>query len=154
MKPSRDRKEAVPGFFQYRHMPIIEASRDLTSLERFLPLYIESATAAAESGLASRRKALRKSAALNPDRFASVPCSLFPIPYAFALWIGHLGWLERLSGGVRFSLDDLTLEEARGLSLLRQERERFWQSHASCPVCNSVNLRTATFCGSCGKEWK
>lgn len=131
----------------------IEASRDLTSLERYLPVFIEQAASQSESRLAARRAALRKSAALNPARFDSIPCSLFPVPYAFELWIAHLGWLERLSGGVAFSLDDLTVEEARGLALFRSEREKFWHAHASCPHCRSVNLRGATFCGGCGADF-
>jgi hypothetical protein len=134
-------------------MHIIEASRDLTALERYLPLFIEKA-ATEVSALAARRRVLRRSAAVNPERVDRIVPDAPRIPHAFELWIGHLGWLERLSHGVRFTLDDLTTEEARGLALLRQERERFWQAHSSCPVCNSVNPRSATFCGGCGQEWK
>ena len=146
-------------------MQIVEASRDIATLEKMVPLYIESAATQAESSLAARRKALRKVAAVSPGRLEAVPCSvlrpqspldgvaLFPVPYALELWIAHLGWLDRLAAGVQFNLDDLTAEEARGLALLRQEREKFWQAHRSCPQCQSVNVRGASFCGTCGAEF-
>ena len=133
-------------------MIIIEASRDLSSLERYLPVFIEQA-AGQMSGLDSRRRALRRAAAVNPGRIEQLGSSGARIPHAFELWIAHLGWLERLSGGVAFSLDDLTAEEARGLALFRSERERFWQAHSSCAHCRSVNLRGATFCGGCGADF-
>ncbi len=135
-------------------MQVLEAGRDISSLERFIPLFIEAAATRAESGLAARRQALRRMAAVSPQRTDSVPCSLFPVPYAFELWIGHLGWLDRVAAGVQFTLDDLTAEEARGLALLRQEREKFWQAHSACAQCQSVNARGASFCGTCGAEFR
>lgn len=137
-------------------MQVVEASRDLVALERFIPAFIESAATQAHSGLAVRRAALRKAAAVNPARFAS-PDSRIPnagFPHAFELWIAHLGWLDRIAAAVHFTLDDLTAEEARGLALFRHEREKFWSSHSSCPQCQSVNVRSASFCGGCGAEFK
>ncbi|MBI2815454.1 MAG: zinc ribbon domain-containing protein [Acidobacteria bacterium] len=133
-------------------MHFIEASRDLAALSRFIPAFIESATRQAESPLAARRRALRQQAAINPVRLDFIGNGR--IPHAFELWISHLGWLDRIAAGVQFTLDDLTAEEARGLALFRYEREKFWASHSSCPHCQSVNARGASFCGGCGTEFK
>jgi len=130
----------------------IEASRDLETLAKVLPLYIEQAASQSASALAARRKALRRQATVNPERQERLEAAP-EVPHAFELWIGHLGFLDQLSGGVQFTLDDLTPEEARGLALLRRAREKFWQEHISCPVCQSVNLRNSSFCGGCGKEF-
>ena len=135
-------------------MPLIEPSRHPATLQRYLPLFIEQAAAHAESSLAARRRVLRQAAAINPDRVSSVPCSLFPVPYAFELWIAHLGWLDRTASTVHFTLDDLTAEESRGLAMLRAERDKFWQAHSTCPSCHSINPRTATFCSACATEFK
>lgn len=132
-------------------MRILEAGRDISALEHYLPLFIEQAAMQAESSLAARRRSLRRAAAISAARLDSIPCS-FRVPYAFELWIAHLGWLDRLAAGVQLTLDDLTTEEARGLALLRQEREKFWQAHCCCPQCQSVNVSGASFCGTCGVE--
>ena len=135
-------------------MSIIEASRDLAALERLIPLYIEQAATQAEGSLAARKRALRIATAVNPERFETVPGSLSSVTYCFQLWIGHLGWLDQISAGVQFALGDLRPEEAHGLALLRRARDKFWQEHSSCPACDSVNLRIASFCGGCGKEFQ
>ena len=135
-------------------MNVIEASRDLGSLERYIPQFVERAASQAESGLAARRRRQRLAAAVNPERIEKLQSTEAAIPYAFELWIGHLGWLDQISAGVQFTLGDLRPEEAHGLAILRRARDRFWQEHSSCPVCNSVNLRTASFCCGCGKEFK
>lgn len=134
-------------------MTVVEASRDFNGLERFLPMFIEKA-ASRMSELAARRRTARRDAALNPERVARAEQAGVAVPHAFELWIGHLGWLDRISTGVAFSLDDLTMEEARGLALLRQEREKFWRTHSACPHCQSVNARNASFCGGCGTDFR
>ena len=132
-------------------MNVIEASRDLKALERLCPLYIEQATSQAESDWVARRNLLRRSAAIDPARLERTdPAPV--IPYAFRLWIDHLGWLDSI--GINFTLDDLTPEEATGLALLRRAREKFWRDHSSCPQCQSINLRAASFCGGCGAQFQ
>ena len=134
---------------------LIEASRDFAALERLMPLYIERAASQAESGLAARRKAQRVATAVNPERIRAITEMVGPeIPFGIELWIGHLGHLDQASGAVQFSMNDLSADECRGLALLRRVREKYWSEHASCSVCQSVNLRSASFCGGCGKEFK
>ena len=134
-------------------MNIIEASRDLNALERYIPEFVQRAASQAESGLAARRRKQRLAVAVNPERIEKLQTEEGGIPYAFELWIGHLGWLDQISAGVQFTLGDLRPEEAHGLALLRRARDKFWQDHSACPICNSVNLRAASFCGGCGKDF-
>jgi hypothetical protein len=134
-------------------MQIVEASRDLSALGRYLPLFIGQAASQAESGLAARRIALRRAAAINPARLESLKKPSASIPYAFELWIAHLGWLDQVGASIDFTLDDLRPEEADGLALLRHARERFWREHSACPQCQSVNIRAANFCGGCGTQF-
>ncbi len=137
---------------------IVDASRDIAALENYLPIFIDNAATRAESGLAARRKALRMQAAVNRERLERTePDRAFggrAIPHAFELWIGHLGRLDQLATGVRFTLDDLTAEEAHGLALFRRARDRFWNEHRSCALCSSINLASAAFCGGCGAQFR
>jgi hypothetical protein len=129
----------------------VEAPRAFTEIERFLPIFIESSARAAESTLAARRREMRRAAAVNPARIEAPFGDAPGIPFAFELWIIHLGELDRLAGGVAFTLDDLTPEEARGLALLRRAREHFWAEHQKCPGCNSLMSKSQSFCGTCGR---
>src|SRR3990172_8954138 len=103
-------------------MTLIEASRDLKALEGYLPRFIEFAATHAESGLAARRRTQRLAVATDPERLERLNSPDIGIPYAFELWIGHLGWLDHVSAGVAFSPADLTPEEAQGLAILRKAR--------------------------------
>ena len=134
-------------------MQIVEASRDLSALERYLPLFIGHAASRAECDMALRRQVFRRAAAVNPERIERGSRMEAVIPYAFELWISHLGWLDQLGEGVGFTLDDLRPEEAHGLGMLRRSREKFWNQHSACPQCQSVNLRAASFCGGCGTQF-
>jgi hypothetical protein len=142
-------------------MNVVEASRDLKALERYIPAFVQRAASQADSGLAARRRRQRLEAAVNPGRIENLSRPGLggledggDVPYAFELWIGHLGWLDQMSAGVQFTLGDLRPEEAHGLALLRRARNKFWQEHSSCPMCHSVNLRSSSFCGGCGQEFK
>ena len=132
-------------------MPLIEAPRDYEALEGYLSQFVEYAATLAESALAARRRELRRAAAINPERLEAASQPLLPaIPRAFEMWILHLSELDSLSSAVTFSPDDLTVEEARGLAMLRRARQKFSETHASCPRCGTVNPRHASFCGGCG----
>ena len=134
-------------------MQLIEAGRDYETLERYLSQFVEYAATLAESALVARRRELRRAAAVNPERLEAMSQSLLPaIPRAFEMWILHLSELDSLSSAVAFTLDDLTVEESRGLAMLRCARHKFWESHASCPHCGTVNPRHASFCGGCGEQ--
>ena len=134
-------------------MQIVEAARDLSALERYLPLFIGQAASQAESDRALRRRAFRRAAAIDPKRLERRTPEGAAIPYAFELWISHLGWLDQVGEGVGFTLDDLRPEEAQGLAILRRARELFWRQHSACPQCRSVNLSSASFCGGCGVQF-
>jgi len=48
------------------------------------------------------------------------------IEFSVRGWIGHILWLDRLKEcGCRFLLDDLTLDEWRGLEVLNDERNKY-----------------------------
>jgi hypothetical protein len=130
-------------------MKVMDASRDLASIERFLPLFIERA-ALQSSEIAANRERKRKESSMNPARVQHGSL----IPHAFELWFGHLGRLDRMNAAVTMTLDDLTMEEARGLAIFRQARQQFWQSHTACPQCNSVNPRHSSFCSGCGADFR
>ncbi len=132
-------------------MRLMEAPRDVQMLGRVLPAYIEYAANAADSAL-NRRNEIRRQIAMNPERLERMN-PLPEIPFAFEIWIGHLSWLDLISDGVQLGPDFLEPEEVEGLALYRRARERFWAEHSCCPVCNSVNLRTAKFCAGCGKSF-
>ena len=132
-------------------MQFVEAGRDYTALEGHLAQFVEYAATLAESALATRRRELRQAAAINPRRLETASQAWLPaIPRAFEMWILYLSELDSLSAAVAFTLDDLTVEEARGLAMLRRARQKFWEANANCPRCGTVNPRHASFCGGCG----
>jgi len=87
---------------------------------------------------------------VNPGRFRS---DAVDVPPCFEIWIAHLAWLDVISAAIAWSLDDLACEEAEGLALFRRARKKYWAEHLSCPACQSVNPRSASFCGGCGKDF-
>lgn len=68
-----------------------------------------------------------------------------PVPFAFAAWIEHLFFLDALlETRLVLRADELFPEERRGLELLRQAREEFWQRHELCPGCGALLIRGGT----------
>lgn len=130
-------------------MQAVEAGRDYAALERFVPQFIERSAQNAESVLQRRRQELR---AANPSRETDGAVA-HGIPYAFELWIAHLGLLDQLSGAATFTLADLTAEEARGLAILRRARDKYWAEHSKCHKCGGVNRSGASFCGGCAEKF-
>jgi hypothetical protein len=75
------------------------------------------------------------------------------VPEAIRIWLEHPFRLDRSVRSLQFRPQDLRVEEAMGLAILREQRERFKATHFRCK-CGAVLPNTAGWCSACGEGFK
>lgn len=89
---------------------------------------------------------------LGPSRRDAAPEPSGLAPFAYAVWIDYLVFLDALVAQLDLRPDEIFPEERRGLELLREAREEFWRRHAVCDGCGALLQRGGT-CALCSLQF-
>lgn len=126
-------------------------SADAPLIERCAYRMFASAAQAPTDG---RRRARFRAAAVDPGRVEQDDRHGARVPFAVALWLSYLLWLEaNLHLFTPRALGDVTAAEAAGLQALTRARTRFASGHSFCPRCEAPNPHSATRCRRCSREF-
>ncbi len=117
--------------------------------------------ASAEPVSDERRRARFRAAALDPGRLErgnakgnSHAENAAPVPFAVALWLSYLLWLEaNLHLCTSRAFNSVTAAEAAGLQALARARARFASDHSFCSRCEAPNPHSAARCRRCSREF-
>jgi len=109
---------------------------------------------AAQAPADGRRRARFRAAALDPRRIEQGNSHGAPVPFAVALWLSYLLWLEaNLYLFTSRAFNSVTAAEAAGLQALARARARFASGHSFCSRCEAPNPHSAARCRRCSREF-